>query len=91
MLLSLPASTSMTEKEKEFLLMVSSDDEEEDEILSFSVVPSNYISKLNNGKKRLSNRLLVKTTILQFLFFIELIVVIAFDPFDLGTLSKYEL
>jgi len=28
MLLSLPASTSMTEKEKEFLLMVSSDDEE---------------------------------------------------------------
>jgi len=51
MLLSLPASTSMTEKEKEFLLMVSSDDEEEDEILSFSVVPSYYKSKLNNGKK----------------------------------------
>jgi len=90
MLLSLPASTSMTEKEKEFLLMVSSDDEEEEEILSFSVAPSYCKSKLNNGKK-LSNRLLVKTTILQFAFFIELIVVIAFDPFDLGTLSKYEL
>jgi len=33
------------------IFFLSSDVEEEDEILSFSVVPSYYKSKLNNGKK----------------------------------------